>query len=501
MESDWPLPLPRSGRDAISLARDILDVSVFREYDVRGRVAFSLPLTDGLNEFVVNRIARAFGTALAAKGIERVVVGYDSRCYSEALAQALTVGLLSTGRDVTSVGLATTPMLYFAQHQLGGTAGVNVTASHNPNGWAGLKLSYAPSTTLGPPEIAELAEIAKARHFTTGSGTYHEKSITYRYIDHLAKALPAARPLAVVVDGANGIAGPIAEMALQQAGHHVTAVNQDLDWTFPNHEPDPENLAARVQIQHAVVDSHADCGFSLDGDGDRLGVTDGNGNIVWSDSVLAILARDVLARYPGSSIVYDVKCSRAVADVISRYGGTPVMWSTGHSLIKAKMREIGAPFAGERSGHFFNACDYYGYDDAIYASLWFLKLISGSGDSVADTVSELPRYYGTPTMQATCPDDKKYQVIEKFADYAESIGAREVLRINGVRAEFSDGWLLARASSNLPALVLLAEATDPGRLRHLYGLLREGLDKFGEVDSTWVNDPFASSPPPQGAQG
>lgn len=469
-------------------------MSVFREYDVRGRVSFALPLSEGLNEFVVNRIARAFGTALDRRGTKRVVIGYDSRSYSEALAQSLAVGLLAAGRDVTSIGLATTPMLYFAQHQLGGLAGVNVTASHNPNGWAGLKLSFAPSTTLGPPEIAELAEIATSRQFVSGSGSYREESVTHRYVEYLAKALPAARPLRVVVDGANGIAGPIAEMALQQAGHEVSVINHELDWTFPNHEPDPENLAARIQIQQAVADSGADCGISLDGDGDRLGVTDNEGNVVWSDSVLAILARDVLARHPGSTIVYDVKCSRAVADVINAHGGTPLMWSTGHSLIKAKMREIGAPFAGERSGHFFNACDYYGYDDAVYASLWFLKVISDLGVPVAQAVGALPKYYGTPTMQANCADDVKYQVIERFADYAESIGAREVLRINGVRAEFEDGWLLARASSNLPALVLLAEATSPDRLRYLYGLLREGLDQFSEVDRTWMNDPFPPGP-------
>jgi phosphomannomutase/phosphoglucomutase len=465
-------------------------MGVFREYDIRGQVAFSLPGNDGLNEFVVNRIARAFGSALASRGIERVIIGYDSRSYSESLAQALIVGLLTTGRQVTSIGLATTPMLYFAQHQLGGAAGVCVTASHNPNGWSGLKLSYTPSTTLGPLEISELSGITKARYFTTGQGRYNEESITSRYIDYLAKALPSTNPMTVVVDGANGIAGPIAEMALREAGHNVHAINLELDWTFPNHEPDPENLAARAQAQSAVLDRSADCGISLDGDGDRLGITDNDGNIVWSDSVLAILARDVLSRYPGSSIVYDVKCSRAVADVISQHGGNPVMSSTGHSLIKAKMQELGAPFAGERSGHFFNACDYYGYDDAIYASLWFLKVISDIGDSVSSVVAKLPKYYGTPTMQAACSDEQKYDVISRFAEYAESLGAKNVLRINGVRAEFDDGWLLARASSNLPALVLVAEATSPDRLRHLYTLLREGLDGSPEVDPNWVNDPF-----------
>ncbi len=489
-ESSWPLQLPRSGRDAISFARDVIEPSVFREYDIRGKVSVTLPLPDGLNEFLVNRIARAFGTSLARRGADRVVIGYDSRSYSESLAQALAVGLLSTGRDVTSIGLCTTPMLYFAQHELGGLPGVMVTASHNPNGWAGLKLSYQPSTTLGPADIAELADLTKARSFSTGRGRYEEDSITTRYVAYLAKSLPATRPLKVVIDGANGIAGPIAEMALRQAGHDVSAINLDLDWTFPNHEPDPENVAGRAQIQRAVVEAAADCGLSFDGDGDRLGVTDDHGEIVWSDSVLIMLARDVLARHPGSTIVYDVKCSRAVADVVREHGGKPLMWSTGHSLIKAKMHEIGAPFAGERSGHFFNACDYYGYDDAIYAGLWFLKVMSELGGSVSGAVASLPKYYGTPTMQAACSDAEKYKVIEKFGDYAQSLGANELITVNGVRAEFDDGWILARASSNLPALVLVAEATDQDGLRRLYRMLRDGLAEFPEVDQNWDNDPF-----------
>lgn len=488
--SEWPIELPRSGRDAISLARDVLDLSVFREYDVRGKIEFSLPSPDGLNEFTVNRIGRAFGTALARRGVKHLVVGYDSRSYSESLAQALIVGLLSTGRDVTSIGLATTPMLYFAQHHLGGLAGVNVTASHNPNGWTGLKLSYSPSTTLGPVEIEDLRKITQERAFESGTGGYREQSIVEDYTDFLAQRLRATRPLNVVVDGANGIAGPIAQIALQKAGHNIRSINLELDWTFPNHEPDPENVAARVQIQKAVKDEGADCGISLDGDGDRLGITDNLGNIVWSDSVLTILARDVLSRHPGATIVYDVKCSRAVADVITQAGGKPFMWSTGHSHIKAKMREIGAPFAGERSGHFFNAVDYYGYDDAIYAGLWFLKVMSEMDATVADVVDSLPKYFGTPTMQADCPDSQKYDVIERFAEYAASIGAEEVIRINGVRAEFKDGWLLARASSNLPALVLLAEATDEQRLRELYDILRAGLDQMPEVERDWMNDPF-----------
>jgi phosphomannomutase/phosphoglucomutase len=381
-------------------------------------------------------------------------------------------------------------MVYFAQHELNTLAGISVTASHNPNGWTGLKLSYAPSTTLGPTEISELASITKSRLFTVGSGEYNEQSVTHRYVDFLADSLPATLALKIIVDGGNSISGPIAEMTLRKAGYEVLAINKELDWSFPNHDPDPEILATRVQLQQAVTSDGAECGISLDGDGDRLGITDNEGNIVWPDSVLAILARDILRRHPGSPIIYDVKCSRSVAEVISAHGGNPIMSRTGHSLIKAKMQEVDAPFAGERSGHFFNAADYFGYDDAIYAALWFLKVVVGEGQPVSKIVDSLPKYFRTPTMQAGCPDDNKYSVVDDFGTYAESLGAKNIVRINGIRAEFDNGWLLVRASSNLPALVLLAEASTPNELRCLYEMLRTGLESSPIVDTVWINDPF-----------
>jgi len=488
--STWPYLLPRSGNDSITFATGDLDPSIFREYDVRGQVDPTPPdRRHSINQSVVNRVARAFGTWLREQGTTRVVVGFDGRSYSEPLANAVMTGLLSTGAEVVNIGLATSPMVYFAQHRLE-CAGVSVTASHNPNGWAGLKLGQAPSRTLGPDEIAEVRSLAEGRRFATGSGRYLERSFIDDYVATLADKLPAPRRLRVVVDGANSISAPIGVLALERAGYEVVPLNGELDWTFPSHEPDPESLAGRKQLQEMVRSSGADVGVSLDGDGDRLGVTDNEGEIVWSDATLAIVARDVLDRYPGASIVYDVKCSRMVEDVVREAGGEPVMWKTGHSLIKAKMQEIGAPFAGERSGHFFyGGDDYYGYDDAVYAALHFLHVVARSDRSVAELRRELPQYVGTPTMQAECPDADKYRVVEQFAQYvAEASTPAELIRINGVRAEFDDGWFLVRASSNLPALVLVLEASTEQRLRELYSLVREGLARFPEVGTVWEND-------------
>lgn len=488
--SAWPFPLPGSGRDAVSQLVSPVDPSIFREYDVRGRVDSATSPLPSIHEGVANRIGKAFGTLLRDRGGDHVAVGFDSRSYSLRLANALVTGLLSTGTDVTHIGLATTPLVYFAQHELGGLAGVCITASHNPNGWAGMKLGYAPSSTLGPDEMAELQGVVERGVFATGLGRYAERSVTGVYIDDLVSRIPVRRPLRVVVDGGNSVSGPLGEIAIRRAGHEVIAINRELDWDFPNHEPDPESMDARQQIRDAVIGSEADIGLSFDGDGDRLGVTDEEGHVVWSDRVLAVLAADTLSRNPGAQVVFDVKCSRLVSEAISAHGGIPVMWKTGHSHIKSKMRELGAPFAGERSGHFFDGADYLGYDDGLYAAMRLLQVLGAEDRPASEVFRSLGSYVSTPTMQAACTDDRKYEVVEDFSDYAESLGAKEIIRINGVRAEFPDGWILVRASSNLPALVIMAEASTEERLREFYQLLRTGLVDSGLVGSHWENDPW-----------
>ncbi|MHB8243265.1 MAG: phosphomannomutase/phosphoglucomutase, partial [Solirubrobacteraceae bacterium] len=488
----WPVDMPRTGNDPISHAVGPISPDIFREYDLRGMTSPATPEPDEtINGYVANRLGRAFGTYLAARDILKIAVGQDSRSYSEALAGAFIQGLLSTGREVSYIGLATSPMVYFAQHALGGIAGTAVTASHNPNGWAGFKLSDAPSLTLGPDGIAEVRQIAESRQFVQGTGSYSEVPILEKYVATVVEKVGHTRPLRIVLDGGNGIAGPIAHRVFEAAGHDVTSINLELDWTFPNHEPDPEALSARDQISKAVVDQKADVGLSLDGDGDRIGVTDENGAVVWSDMVLAIMARDSLNRHPGATIVYDVKCSRAVGEVITKAGGKPLMWKTGHSHIKTKAREVQAPFSGERSGHFFDAGDYYGYDDAVYATLRFARIIAEADKSVSDLVRELPQYVSTPTMHAHAPDATKYGIVDEFAALVRArTDVKEVIDVNGIRAEFDDGWFLVRASSNIPALVIVAEADSAVRLRELYDVVREGLSSFADVGTAWENDPF-----------
>ncbi len=486
----WPHPLPGSGRDAVSALTASPPAHIFREYDVRGLVDAPHGYdASRITPFTAEVLGRAFGTLLHAHDVRQVVVGHDSRAYAPVLTAALVQGLLATGREVVAIGSATTPLVYFAQHHLDVTGAVAVTASHNPNGWGGFKLSTAPSTTLGPEGITELHAIADAGRFRRGVGAYVERSVTADYVEHLAATNPAPAPLRLVVDGANSISGVLAQQTLAAAGYRATAINEELDWSFPNHEPDPELVAGRQQLAEAVLATGADVGLALDGDGDRLGVTDERGRTVWADRVLALLALDVLERHPGATIVYDVKCSRLVAEVVRANGGDPVMAKTGHSHVKAKMRELGAPFAGERSGHFFNAVDHLGFDDAIHAALRLAALRARRGEPISSLVGDLPHYESSPTIQAPCADEAKYAVVERFREEAVArADPSEVVTINGVRLEFEDGWSLVRASSNVPGLVVVCEGRTTAALHRHYRLVREILDSFPEVDPVWEND-------------
>lgn len=478
-----------SGRDEFSRYWAAPVASIFRETDIRGKVSNPSEISPS----VANRIGRAFGSICREAGQNEIVVGHDAREYSEDLALTFIAGLLSTGMSVFDLGLATTPLVYFAQHHLGGIAGTSVTASHNPNGWAGLKMSILPSVTLLGDQVREVQSRVARNDYVTGRGTYASVQVLDDYLNRVLSGLRPTAGRHVLVDGGNSVSGPIGRLALQKAGHKVTSLNDKLDWDFPNHEPDPERLDARRQASAGVINAKADIGLSFDGDGDRLGVTDENGGTIWSDQVLAILARDVLTRHPGSPIVYDVKCSRIVPEIVLRHGGTPVMCKTGHSHIKAMMRKTAAPFAGERSGHFFNAGDYLGYDDGCHAGLWLTKLVGDAGISISEMINSLPKYVSTPTMQAACTSDSTKQgSIGRFHSYASTIGARELITLDGVRAEFEEGWILVRASSNMPSLVLVAEAESNEALERLYRLMRDGLAGDTNVSTEWENDPWTT---------
>lgn len=487
----WPRPLPGSGWDPVSRALEPPPASLFRAYDLRALVDLPIdPDPERLGPAHASTIGRALGTMLERRGATRVVVGHDSRAYAAPLAASLVEGLLATGRDVVALGLATTPMVYLAQFQLDAPAGVAVSASHNPNGWGGFKIALSPGTTIGPREVAELQATIQAGDHHRGAGRYVEHSVTDRYIHELAALRPARPAVAVTVDGGNAVAGPIAVEAFRAAGHQVDAINLPLDWRVPNHEPDPERAEAQQQLADAV--RHAGgIGVGLDGDGDRLGLIDERGRPILADRVVALLAVDALRRRPGGTIVHDVKCSRLVDDVVRRAGGTPVMCRTGHSHVRATVREHEAVFAGERSGHLFDTLDLHGIDDAINAALWVAQLLGRRNCQLADLVDELPQYHGSPTMHAACEPGASAAVLDRVADaVARDDRPRTIHRLDGVRAEFDDGWFLVRASTNLPELVIVCEGRDQRALERLYGRARELLAREPAVERQWRNDPW-----------
>ncbi|MGC8851143.1 MAG: phosphomannomutase/phosphoglucomutase [Candidatus Micrarchaeia archaeon] len=458
-----------------------MEETVFREYDLRGRVGTEL------NAKTMNLIARAFGSFLLREGVAECVVGRDSRPSSEELCEAALQGLLSTGLLVTDIGVTVTPCLYFAQHYLRSRGGFMVTASHNPNEWNGVKLADDFSKTLLGPEIAELKRIIREEDFVPfAQGVLRRADVKEAYLSDVSRRVRVKKKLKVVVDCGNGTASDFTPEALERAGCEVIPLYCEVDPSFPNHFPNPELREAKQALSKKVVQEKADLGIGVDGDGDRLGVVDEKGENVWSDRLMILLARQVLERKPGATIVFDVKCTRALQEDIQAHGGKPIMWKTGHSYIQRKAVEANAPFAGERSGHFFYWDNYYGFDDATYAALRLAEYLSGRDETLSQLLQTTPHYFTSPTIHATCPDEKKYGVVEALAK--EFKKEYEVNEVNGARVEFSDGWGLVRASSNEPALVLVFEAKTRERLQEIKQLFREKLSRFKEVSLEWRNE-------------
>jgi phosphomannomutase/phosphoglucomutase len=460
-----------------------IEKSMFREYDIRGRVN-----ADELNATSGELIGRAYGTFLARRGVDRLVVGHDSRIGSEELKQGFVAGLLSTGRHLTDIGLCLTPMMYWSQYHLGIKGGAMITGSHNPKGWTGLKLACGLSYTLIGDEIREIRSLIERDEFITGKGSLTQQSITEEWASDLASRVAIKRPLRVVVDAGNGTAGAFGPIALRKAGLEVIEQFCDLDPEFPNHEPDPAMREAVEALGKRVRKEKADVGFGFDGDGDRLGVVDEKGEVVWPDRFMILLARQVLAKKPGGKIIFDVKSSQALEEDIVAHGGTPIMWKTGHSYIKAKLHEEKALLAGEMSGHIFFVENFYGFDDGIYAGLRFAEYVSQQrGKSVSELILGTPYYVSTPTIDVDCPDDKKYAIVERLtAEFKRDF--KKVIDINGARVMFDDGWGLVRASSNLPILVLRFEAKTERRLEELKELFRSYMDKYDDIGKDWHNE-------------
>jgi phosphomannomutase len=448
------------------------DPTILREYDIRGIVGKTLSAADA------GAIGRVFADIVGEAGGRRVAIGYDGRLTSPDLEAALVEGLVAGGADVVRVGLGPTPMLYYAAATLGVDGGVMVTGSHNPPDYNGFKLVLQNrpfygamiqdlgkrALALGPPERAR--------------GRVEDRAVRDDYIARLARDYHGHRPLAVAWDAGNGATGEVVEaLTARLPGRHVL-LNTRIDGTFPAHHPDPtipENLA---QLIAAVAREGCDLGIGFDGDGDRIGVVDARGRILWGDQLMIVLARDVLARHPGATIIADVKASQVLFDEIARAGGQPLMAATGHSLIKAKLAETGAPLAGEMSGHIFFADGFYGFDDAVYVAVRLLDILARAPLALADIVDRLPAVVNTPELRFPCPEDRKFAVVGEVRDRLRQAGA-DMTDIDGVRVRTAEGWWLLRASNTQDVLVARAESQNPEGLARLKRQLGAELGKSG----------------------
>src|SRR3989338_5207878 len=456
-----------------------IEKSIFREYDIRGKEGTELTAE------IMNLIGRGYGTFLAQKWIKKVVVGRDSRSTSQEFSEAVLTGLLSTGIEVVNIKVVLVPMLYWAQHYLKSEGGVRGPASHNPAGWNGLKLALGYSQTLNQKELQEVYDIIAKERFISGKGKIEEDvDIFQPYQEDLLKRVNIRKKFKVLVNTGNGTAGLFAPDLLRKAGCEVIEHLTTPDPMFPHYTPNPAQVEMMEDTGKRVMEEHADFGFAFDADGDRLGLTDEKGQNVWPDRYLILLARNLLEQKPGAKIVFDVKVSQALHEDIAAHGGVPIMWKTGHSYIKAKMQEEKAELGGEMSGHIFFKEGYYGFDDALFASLKLLEYFSKHEKPVSELVEETPWYVSSPAWHAPCPDEKKYEVVDALTK--EFKKEYEVVNVSGARVYFGGGaWGLVRVSSNLPALVLRFEAKTPERLKEVEKLFREKLKKYTFVSQEW----------------
>jgi phosphomannomutase len=447
--------------------------TVLREYDVRGIVGDTLHAADAA------ALGRAYGTILRRRNPQarRVAAGYDGRISSPMLEQALVDGLASTGLDVVRIGLGPTPMLYFAVYHLECDGGVQVTGSHNPPDYNGFKMMIGKKPFYGD-DIVELGRIAAKGDYATGQGKAQSAEVETAYLERLLRDWKDGRPLTVVWDAGNGATGRVLTRLVQRLpGKHRTLF-ADIDGRFPNHHPDPTVEKNLVDLRKAVAEDKADLGVAFDGDGDRIGVIDGEGGVLWGDQLLALWAEELLAERPGATIIADVKASQVLFDWVAAKGGKPLMWKTGHSLIKAKMAEIGSPLAGEMSGHIFFADRYYGFDDALYAAVRIIALVAHRKESLAQLKDRLPKMVNTPELRFDCAEERKFAVVDEVKARLASSGAK-VDATDGVRVSEADGWWLLRASNTQAVLVARCEAKDAAGLARLKARLVGELSKSG----------------------
>ena len=451
---------------------------IFKAYDIRGIVGKTL------TEAAAERIGRALGTMGKAKGVKRFVVGRDGRLSGPSLVAALTRGLTTSGMDVTDIGVCATPMVYYATYELGTGSGVMVTGSHNPPEYNGLKMMVA-GDTLASEAIQDLRRLVESGEFASGSGTAESQDMKDAYLERIAGDVKLKRLLRVAIDCGNGSPGAIAPDLFRKLGCEVQELYCNVDGHFPNHHPDPSKPENLEDLIAAVREGHAEVGLAFDGDGDRLGVVTKNGRVIYPDRQLMLFAADVLQRNKGAQVIFDVKCTRQLFPWIRAHGGEPLLWKTGHSLIKAKLKETGAPLAGEMSGHIFFKERWYGFDDGLYAGARLLEILSNAPD-VTQALEGLPDSISTPEINiALDKEGENHVLIAKLQKTARFEGATEVITLDGLRVEYPDGFGLMRASNTTPVIVLRFEADTTEALGRIRADFKRVLD-LAEPGNSWA---------------
>ncbi|OCC15227.1 Phosphoglucomutase [Dissulfuribacter thermophilus] len=448
-----------------------MNPQIFREYDIRGMV------DEDLTQEVVEAIGKAYGTYVKREGLNTITCGRDGRTHSERIQGYFIDGVRKTGVNVINIGECPTPLLYFSIFHLNTDGGAQITGSHNPPEFNGFKLCVGKETLYGA-KIQELRQIIESHDFETGEGTLKTSDIITPYINYMKENINIERPLKIVVDAGNGVAGLVAPRVFEDQGADVVPLFCEVDGNFPNHHPDPTVPKNLEMLIEKVKEVQADLGVAYDGDGDRLGVVDEKGGIFFGDQLLMIFSRDLLKSNPGATIIGEVKCSQVLYDDIEKHGGRPIMWKTGHSLIKKKMKEENALLAGEMSGHIFFADRYFGFDDGIYASLRFAEILSRSNSPASELLKDVPKTYSTPEIRVDCPEEIKFKLVERLVQYFKDETEYKVVDVDGVRVIFPDGWGLVRASNTQPVLVLRFEATSPERMEEIRKVIEEPLERL-----------------------
>jgi len=445
-----------------------INPQIYREYDIRGVV------DKDLTSDIVRQLGKGFGSHMVRLGKKSLAIGRDGRLSSGPFSEALTEGLLSTGCDVVNIGVCPTPVYYFSIFHLNRDGGTMVTGSHNPPEFNGFKVSVGKSTIFGE-EIQKLGRLVEGGDFISGRGNLSEAKVIQAYQEYIKKNIRLEKKLRVVIDAGNGTGGVVAGPLLNDLGCEVEELYCEIDGRFPNHFPDPTVPDNLKTLTERVLKTRADVGIGYDGDADRIGVVDDQGNIIWGDQLMILFSREILKQQKGATFVAEVKCSQNLFSDIEKHGGKAIMWRTGHSLIKEKMKEEKAVLGGEMSGHIFFADRYFGYDDAIYASCRLLELLSKTERKLSSLLADVPKTHITPEIRVSCPDEIKFKVVDQVKEELKK--DHPIIDVDGVRVQFQDGWGLVRASNTQPVLVLRFEALTEERLQEIKKLVEDKVQK------------------------